>query len=395
MPMLTSLIAFLLAVTGMVSLHLAVGRHHQRAFGHAASAQRRLRLRMAGIACLSGPALFAMAVAATQPGSAWALPLAAAGLAAFPSAVLLAWLPRWLPGAGSTALAGAAMLMLPLAFAGEPDFMALLPGRSAAPRLLLLGEVHDNAAQHALRLKAFEAWLASGARPALLMEQFDRERQADIDRLRAEAGGKPVDAQRLIDAAAASGARWQWEFYRPFVRLALEHGLPIVAANVSRSEARLVATQGLAALGFDAEVPADLLRAQADLIVASHCGMVDQAQGLRMAAAQVARDQFMARMLEPQRERGAVLLAGNGHVRRDIGVPRWLSADARSRTVAIGFLEEGDDDRTAYDHALTTPRQAREDPCNAMRPKPTASTATTAQTAPQRSTHLQPSHRSS
>lgn len=372
----TSLAAFLLATTGMVSLQLAVARHHQRAFGRSADAGRQMRLRLAGLACLASPGLLALAIAVTQPGPAWALPLAAAGLAALPSAVLLAWLPRWLPGAGSVALAGATVLMLPLAFAGEPGLMALLPGRGTAPRLLLLGEVHDNAAQHALRLKAFEALLASGARPALLMEQFDRERQGDIDRLSAAAG--PMDAQRLIDAAAAPGARWQWDFYRPFIRLALEHGLPIVAANVSRSEARLVAMQGLAALGFDADVPADIQRAQTHLIVASHCGMVDETQGERMAGAQVARDQFMARMLEQHRERGAVLLAGNGHVRRDIGVPRWLSADSRSRTVVIGFLEDGDDSRAAFDHTLTTPRQPREDPCDAMRPKPAAESTTTA-----------------
>ena len=35
--------------------------------------------------------------------------------------------------------------------------------------VVLLGEVHDNAAQHALRLSAFEALLARGARPALVM----------------------------------------------------------------------------------------------------------------------------------------------------------------------------------------------------------------------------------
>jgi len=35
--------------------------------------------------------------------------------------------------------------------------------------VVLLGEVHDNAAQHALRLRAFEARLATCARPALVM----------------------------------------------------------------------------------------------------------------------------------------------------------------------------------------------------------------------------------
>lgn len=379
--MLTSLIAFLLATTGMAALHLAVGRHHQRAFGHRPAAARRRRLRVAGLACLACPALFALAAGLTQPGHAWALPLAAAGLAALPSAVLLAWVPRWLPAAGSTALAGATLLMLPLAWAGEPDLSdlaRLLNRPTNAPALILLGEVHDNAHQHALRLQAFEALLATGARPALLMEQFDRERQGEIDNLRAQGGNTRVDAQRMIDTAVAPGARWQWDHYRPFIRLALEHGLPIVAANVSRADARMVAAQGLAALGFDAAVPDDIARAQTELIVASHCGMVDAAQGRRMAAAQVARDQFMARMLERHLERGAVLLAGNGHVRSDIGVPRWLGPAARSRAVAIGLLEAGDTSHAAFDHALTTPRQPREDPCDAMRGAPTPKPAISA-----------------
>jgi hypothetical protein len=50
--------------------------------------------------------------------------------------------------------------------------------------VVLLGEVHDHPQQHALRLAAFDAWLAAGARPALLMEQFDAARQPEIDRLR-------------------------------------------------------------------------------------------------------------------------------------------------------------------------------------------------------------------
>lgn len=370
--MLLALVAFLMAVSGMTALHLAVDRHHRRAFGHESGPGRPLRLRAAGVACLAGPAVFAWMLNQTTPGPGWTVPLAAAGLAALPSAVLLAWLPRWMPAAGSSALAGAVLLAVPLAWAGEPDLTRLLPGRGSTPPLVLLGEVHDNAQQHALRLRAFEALLASGARPALVLEQFDRERQATIDSVRAGARGSPLGAQALIDAAAAPGARWQWEFYRPLIQLALDHDLPIVAANVSRADARRVAAEGLAALGFDDAVPEDIARAQAEIIVGSHCGMVDAAQGRRMAAAQVARDQFMARMLDRHRERGAVLLAGNGHVRRDIGVPRWLAPASRDHAIAIGLLEEGDAGHDAFDRALTTPRQAREDPCAAMRARPVA-----------------------
>ncbi len=228
--------------------------------------------------------------------------------------------------------------------------------------VVLLGEVHDNAAQHRLRLEAFRAWLDTGARPALALEQFDRDKQADIDRLLAQTPRPDADA--LI--AAAGGKGWLWQHYRPFIALALERGLPIVAANVPRDEARQVMRGGLAAAGFRADVPAAVLQAQAEGIEASHCGMLDVDTAQRMALAQVARDQFMAQVLQKHADRGVVLLAGNGHVRTDVGAPLWLPAAVRARSEAIGMLEEGDD-VTAYDRRVFTPAQERPDPCAAMR----------------------------
>ena len=111
-------------------------------------------------------------------------------------------------------------------------------------RIVLLGEVHDNAEQHALRAAALRQWLVQGARPAIAFEQFDRERQPDIERVRRE---RPADADYLIAQAKGSGD-WRWEAYRPFVALALEYDLPIVAANLSRAEAMQVAKDGWSAL---------------------------------------------------------------------------------------------------------------------------------------------------
>ena len=255
---------------------------------------------------------------------------------------------------------------------------AVASANEAAPKLLLLGEVHDNAAQHALRLKAFEALLNTGARPALLMEQFDREHQGAIDKLRATRAG--IDAAAVITAGVGS-SNWNWAFYRPFIDLALAYDLPIVAANVSRTEGRRVMSQGLAASGFEAAVPSDISKALGSTIEGSHCGMLDAATAQRMVPVQVARDQLMARLIEANVERGAVLLAGNGHVRKDLGVPRWLTAATRAQTRSHGYLEAGDDTgaaksgaaNTAYDVVKFTPAQKREDPCDAMRgkgPKP-------------------------
>lgn len=253
----------------------------------------------------------------------------------------------------------------------DPErLIAAIGGRS----IVLLGEVHDNAAQHAMREQALRRWLENGARPILLMEQFDRERQDELDRALAQPG---ASADAVIAAAGAAATRpgqgWHWPFYRPYVALAIEYRLPIVAANVSRVDARRVVREGLQALGFDPNVPPDVAAAQASEIVDSHCGLLDAADAQRLVAAQVARDQFMARMIERVAPRAVVLLAGNGHVRSDVGVPRWLKPATRQRSVAIGLLEAGTSvEGVRFDVVLRTPEQSRVDPCEAMRAAPGA-----------------------
>ena len=248
----------------------------------------------------------------------------------------------------------------------SPALQPLVTAMRSRP-LVLLGEVHDNAAQHALRAQALRMLVEGGARPALLMEQFDRERQPDIARVLASPGATAdeVIAAGAPPAGAMSG--WDWALYRPYIALALEYRLTLVAVNVSRADTRRVVQDGLTALGFDAAVPADVGLAQAQAIVTGHCGLLGEAQAQRRVGAQVARDQFMARQVTAYAAGGVVLLAGNGHVRSDIGVPRWLGAATRARSVAIGLLEPGDPNAVAFDVAVTSAAQPRPDPCEALR----------------------------
>jgi uncharacterized iron-regulated protein len=89
-----------------------------------------------------------------------------------------------------------------------------------------------------------------------------------------------------------------------------------------------------------------------------------------MARAQIARDAALALAIAPHAQRGVVLLTGNGHVRADIGVPRWLPPELRAGTRSIGLLD-GDDAATApagaFDRVVATPAASREDPCAALR----------------------------
>jgi len=249
--------------------------------------------------------------------------------------------------------------------------------------VVLLGEVHDNAAQHAVRAAALRQLLRNGARPALAFEQFDRERQADIDRARREA--LPLDKSRadhVIAQASPPRSGWDWALYRPYVELALEYDLPIIAANLSRADAGRVSNQGfgavfdaaaISALGLDG-VPPEVLRAQERAIDEGHCNQLSADSVTRLARSQIARDAVLMLAIRSHLERGVVLLTGNGHARNDIGVPIFLSATDRARTVTIGLLEDETatrEERTRFDAVFITPTQQRPDPCATFK-KPAA-----------------------
>jgi uncharacterized iron-regulated protein len=250
-----------------------------------------------------------------------------------------------------------------------PDPLALA-SVMAQQRVVVLGEVHDNAAQHALRLAALKLMIERGARPALAFEQFDRERQADIERARRE---RPKDADYVI-AQGRGAPSWRWELYRPFVQLALDHDLPIVAANLSRGEAMRAALAGPGAV--PAAPTAAFLAVHEDLIRKGHCDLLPAEAVPGMARAQIARDVALAAAIRPWFARGVVLLTGNGHARIDIGVPAWFAPDERAASVSIGILERDEDESEAeatrtygnrFDAFTLTQVAPRPDPCEELK----------------------------
>ena len=246
------------------------------------------------------------------------------------------------------ALASGAQAATRLAPSAEALAQAM-PG----PRVVLLGEVHDNAAQHRLRAQALRTLVEHGARPAIAFEQFDRGAQDAIDRARRE---RPGDVDYLI-AQGNGASSWRWELYRPFIALALEYDLPIVAANLARADAMKVATSK-----GESDAPAALVRAQEDAVRKGHCDLLPAEAIPGMARAQIARDRTLAQAIAPYAERGVVLLTGNGHARKDMGVPRWIGVPSTS----IAMLED-DEDASEFDYYVVTDRAERPDPCAELR----------------------------
>jgi uncharacterized iron-regulated protein len=262
--------------------------------------------------------------------------------------------------------------------------------RLSGSSLVLLGEVHDNSEQHRLRAQVLRQAFEGGWRPVIVMEQFDLDHQADIDRARSE---RPSDAPYLI-AQAGAAANWQWNDYQAFVALALQYRVPLLAGNLPRSTAsRLAREDYTAVLGVErvrawrlADAPdAAWQAAQEREIDLGHCGALPQRLWPALARAQFARDAAMAYLLSQHASHGAVLLAGNGHVRRDFGVPRWLQRQGTPATLVVGFIERDTPPAGpgVYDAVVVTAPAKREDPCEAFkaRPLPTATTGSSLERA--------------
>jgi len=239
---------------------------------------------------------------------------------------------------------------------------------AVAPRVLLLGEVHDNPDGHARRYAWLEARVDAGWRPTIAMEQFDRDRQADLDRALAEC----ADAACVIRRAEPDGQRWEWPLYAPVIELALARRLPLRAANLSRADASRVVREGyraalddatIASFGLDRPLARDLADGQRRAIDEGHCHQLPASIAEGMVRAQVARDVWMAKVVaaEAGRGDGVALLAGNGHVRRDLGVPRWLEGTAGARAFSVGFVEEPAEG--TFDERVAIVPHPRVDPC--------------------------------
>lgn len=271
----------------------------------------------------------------------------------------------------------------PLAFS-LPDSFVVIEGTSGsavspeallrrigAADLVLLGEVHDNGAQHALRGRLISAF--AGRRPAVVFEHFT-ESEGPIA---APGAGEPLEA--WLDRTGFDRPAWKWPLHRPVVEAALASGRSLWGSHVSREVLRPVVRDGESAAPphlrrLLEQAPLDSAsRAALDQdLIAGHCGRLPETMVVGMRAAQTVRDAAMARALMRAAESGpAWLVAGNGHVRVDIAVPRILRATAPAMTVlAVGLLERPADGgmpapaaRGMFDLVIVTPRVARPDPC--------------------------------
>jgi uncharacterized iron-regulated protein len=254
---------------------------------------------------------------------------------------------------------------------GAPMQVDDLLRRMASADFVLLGELHDNPVHHEVRGRLIAAF--SDRQPAIVFEQF-AETQAPIPH-----PTTTESREAWLDRNGFDRQSWNWPLHSPVVNAAIASGADIWGSGVSRDRLRSVISEGESAAPSHLRAimqssPLDGAgRAILDReLVDSHCGQLPANMVAGMRVAQIVRDASMANALGAAAATGpAWLIAGNGHVRRDIAVPRLLRAlQPRRSAVAIGFVERpanggavSPETRSMYDIVVVTPGVERPDPC--------------------------------
>ncbi len=238
----------------------------------------------------------------------------------------------------------------------------------AAQDVVILGEVHDNPAHHAEQARRVAALVPR----ALVFEMLTPEQAARVT------PGLIADAEAMEEALGWAESGWpDFSMYHPIFAAAPEAA--VYGAQVPRDVARAVIETGMAeAFGPDAaaygltEPLSDAEQAAREAMQRdAHCNALPEEMLPGMVAVQRLRDAVLARaVVRAMDETGGpvAVITGNGHARRDRGVPVYLGRVAPDLEVyALGQTEDGAPLAGGFDEVISAPAVDRPDPCAAFR----------------------------
>jgi uncharacterized iron-regulated protein len=236
-----------------------------------------------------------------------------------------------------------------------PTTVPALLDRVLPTPMLLLGEQHDAAEHQALQRDVVQTLARRKQLAALVMEMVEQGRST-------QGLSSDADEARVREALGwIEQSGWPWPAYGPVVMAAVRSGAPVIGGNLPRAQMR----GAMGNAGLDGLVGEAVLQRQRDGIRDSHCGLLPEGQIVPMTRIQLARDQAMARTAAQAVIPGktVVLVAGNGHVRSDLGVPLHLPPNLGHKVVMAQAGTPTDASAPPADTVWATPALPPRDHC--------------------------------
>ncbi len=245
-----------------------------------------------------------------------------------------------------------------------------LTGLFAAPvhaqDVLILGEIHDNPAHHAI-----QAERVAGFAPKAIVFEMLTPGQADH-----------ITPDLLKDETALEAAlEWSgqgWPAFSMYYPIFTATDAQVFGAAVPRDVARQSMSAGLATafgegaalFGLTKPLPEAQQTAREALQAAAHCDALPEDMLAPMVDIQRRRDAALARaVIRATEETGGpvAVITGNGHARKDWGVPAILAQVAPDLDIhVVGQTEDEGALQGGFDEVISSPAHPRPDPCLAF-----------------------------
>lgn len=217
--------------------------------------------------------------------------------------------------------------------------------------VIYLGETHTDEADHIAQLEIITAMHAARGDIAIGLEMFQRPFQSVLDQYIA---GELTEAELVEQSEYETRWGFDWELYAPIMRYAQSNQIPLIALNTPREITKKVARQGLSSLegdDFQHIPPLDDIdtsdenyQAMVAQVFGHHGGHGHSGPSFEnFFAAQVLWDETMAEgiadYVTAAPETQVIVLAGEGHIVFDFGIPsrveRRLGEDLVSHSVLL------------------------------------------------------------
>lgn len=227
-----------------------------------------------------------------------------------------------------------------------------------ATPLLLLGEQHDAPEHQALQRETVQTLSQAGRLAAVVMEMLEQGRQTTG----LPPSASEAEVRQALQWSDEAHGGWPWMVYGPVVMAAVGAGVPVLGGNLPRAQMRTAMGDST----LDPRLPPDALAQQQNHIREGHCNLLPEHQIAPMTRIQIARDRSLAAVAVAALRPGqtVLLVAGNGHVRRDLGVPQHLPAGLQHHVVmAQAGSNPASPPKHQADTVWTTPPRPPTDHC--------------------------------
>ncbi|MBO9445552.1 ChaN family lipoprotein [Ruegeria sp. R14_0] len=231
--------------------------------------------------------------------------------------------------------------------------------------VVILGEIHDNPQHHVIQAEALKAINPS----AVVWEMVTEE---GAQRLADKAVSNPEELARILKWIESG-----WPPLSMYYPVFQASDAPVYGAMVPRTAARAAMERGAAtALGADAArygltvpLPRDEQAEREADQLAAHCDAIPESALPQLVAIQRLRDAVLTRsILRATDETGGpvAVITGNGHARKDRGIPTFMSRLRPGLNVFVLGQSEDGAITGEFDAVLDSPGIEREDPCQAF-----------------------------